>query len=500
MSAAASVVPTGRLSDDSLSASAAAPPPVEVWLLGHTTPHQYVVYATINDTNILEKLTITTINTMVTNILRSFKEPRATVDYIRFPEDNMIEVTLYIPSIHPIADTLLRDRFTEALTTTIVTPSAAVAAVPLRVSFTVGVYSRLFSPDNYVVYATIRDEKLLARMTPTLCDSIVKHVVDAASDELPVVIPQKILPPVKGSEILEVHMYASSPEAMTNPASDVLKQKFIQALTVAEPAPAMGTTYTMEGNRRSARLAATKTSVSSPPPPVKRQIPLADRPAGASAPPTETATAAETKPSVGALPSYAPAGCTDPLPKAGQNLSATLRGPTGCLFITQKGTQCKRKPAAHDCVCDQHADMGKRPRGAPLPCPPGHTLYPEPIKMSKNLRELALECVEEIITTLTTEDRRVQVRFRDDDTIPDMTIFIDHINHANPTMTHDLVRKYSHPSHTMLEKIADLSARCSRTLACWRNKTMGQDGAVKHILLIAKELKPLLSYDGYDCV
>lgn len=118
--------------------------------------------------------------------------------------------------------------------------------------------------------------------------------------------------------------------------------------------------------------------------------------------------------------------------------------------------------------------------------------------MDKSLRALAVVCVSEIIAKLTTGDHRDQIQLRDADTIPNLTIYIDHIKHANPTLTHPMVREYSHPSHIMLEKIAELSAHCYHTLVSWRDNTTGQDAAVMQILHNAKDLKRLLSTDIYD--
>ena len=143
-----------------------------------------------------------------------------------------------------------------------------------------------------------------------------------------------------------------------------------------------------------------------------------------------------TKPDI--LPPYAPAGVTNP---------------NKCFYIyPSTGNQCRGNQAPYDCVCVHHKH--KRPAGAPIPCPPGHVLYPDPPVIDAALEAEARE--------LWKIARRDLMTLKTNPVWPRIVEIYETIAAANPRITHPVVLEYSHPYH--------------RGLA-WRLNTIQQIGA-----------------------
>ena len=170
------------------------------------------------------------------------------------------------------------------------------------------------------------------------------------------------------------------------------------------------------------------------------------------------------------LPSYAPAGVTDP---------------TGCFYIimkgAQKGSQCKRKRAPYDCVCDQHAVLGKRPAGAPLPCPPGHTLHPEPAHFPADIAA-------SILPKLLYYDNLSQ------ELVTEILAAVNTVMSMNPVITHPIALQYSHHSHTQFQKIQAWAQALHDNYIGWKiTRTIQQNQAVPVLLLSIRVLRRVMN-------
>lgn len=234
-------------------------------------------------------------------------------------------------------------------------------------------------------------------------------------------------------------------------------------------------TVTESGQRRSTRIAA-KTKVWLPG--FGKQLCCeAQRDRSLSAkynPPLATATGtgggcAPPTPPIPALPSYAPAGVTDP---------------DGCFFITQKGAQCKRKRAPYDCVCGQHAVLGNRPKDAPLPCPPGHILHPEPAHIPDDIVTAILSDLETATSEVSIEKNLTQ------EMVTKILASMNTILSINPTITHPIVFENSHPSH---KHIHTLHGHAQRIHDCYiGSKIFQQNFSVQFLVANIRALKRLL--------
>ena len=189
--------------------------------------------------------------------------------------------------------------------------------------------------------------------------------------------------------------------------------------------------------RRSARLAA-------PPP-----SPVAATAAATAPPPI--------------LPAYAPAGITKP---------------TGCFYVYPKsGLQCRFKPEPHDCVCYHH--VSNRPTGAPLPCPPGHTLHPEPVGIPRALRLLVAEKATQLYDH--SKSGHDWTTLRDSPLGDEIQDYVRQIHSLNPDLSDPTVLRYSHDSHRRLWYIVVAANHLARAMADWKSGELGQDDAVPRI-------------------
>lgn len=152
-----------------------------------------------------------------------------------------------------------------------------------------------------------------------------------------------------------------------------------------------------------------------------------------------------------------------------------VAGPSPCclMICPSTGRQCSRKPAKYDYLCAFHE--GYRPAAAPRPCPPGHTLHPEPVDFPAETRAAivaaattALECITPT-SLLATESI---------DAIPGLFATVVA---ANPTLTDPIVLKNSHYSHQALQYATDIATRIVQLRDDWRAGRVKQNVAMPKI-------------------
>ena len=183
-----------------------------------------------------------------------------------------------------------------------------------------------------------------------------------------------------------------------------------------------------------------------------------------------------------ALPPPAPAGITKP---------------TGCFYVYPKsGLQCRNKPEPYDCVCYHH--VYDRPVGAPVPCPPGHKLHPEPIRLPTPYRQFVISAAKEIKDLCAYG--RDWTSLRDSELGEEIRRYIDIIDHQNPHISHPVALKYSHRSHMTLVSLVAFAHRLADTFADWKAGRILQNQAVATIRADAHTLyagfQGLTEYDA----
>jgi hypothetical protein len=178
--------------------------------------------------------------------------------------------------------------------------------------------------------------------------------------------------------------------------------------------------------------------------------------------------------SSGVLPDYAPRGVTDP---------------TRCFALTLKKTQCQRKPAAYDCVCSFH--KWERPKGAPLPCPPGHIHHPEPAHFDK---EIAARMVVDLETARTMA-RSVSTLRTDAANQLLRKIYGDLIaaTAGNPEITHPLIWEHCHVSHRWIASWKKEMEEIISYHNCWMSGVIEQNTAMQAICRGLREMKSIHS-------
>lgn len=159
-----------------------------------------------------------------------------------------------------------------------------------------------------------------------------------------------------------------------------------------------------------------------------------------------------------------------------------VAGPSPCclLICPSTGLQCRRKPAKYDYLCAFHEF--ERPAGAPLPCPPGHTLHPEPVDFPAETRAAIAAAATEALRCITPQSLLATAAI---DTLPGL---IAPVVAANPTLTDPTVLRYSHPTHRALQTEAALIDGLVNIRDKWRAGWTRQNIAMPQIRYLLRAL------------